>query len=222
VEKLTIKEVAEAAGVSAMTISRVVNNHPDVASATRKRIQQIINELGYAPNAMASSLRQGRSNILGIVATGIEYFGPSRTLVGIEQHAEELGYSLLLDLLKSPDAYHSAEVLESMLARQVDGILWAVPEIGSNRVGLFERVRAISTPVVFLSSAPREGQTVAAVDNFAGGRLATEHLLEQGQPHDWHHQRADGLVGSTAARRRLAQRSPGRGNRSARGTHYLW
>src|SRR5215813_3658756 len=81
VEKLTIKQVAEAAGVSVMTVSRVLNNRPDVSSATRKRIQQIIDELGYAPNAMASSLRQGRSNTLGIVATGIEYFGPSRTIV---------------------------------------------------------------------------------------------------------------------------------------------
>src|SRR5687767_9669180 len=124
VEKVTIKEVAEAAGVSVMTVSRVLNNRPDVSTQTRKRIQQIINELGYAPNAMASSLRQGRSNTIGVVATGIEYFGPSSTIVGIEQEAEELGYSLLLNLLHTPEDRQDQVVLESLLARQVDGLVW--------------------------------------------------------------------------------------------------
>lgn len=179
-EKLTIKQVAEAAGVSVMTVSRVLNNRPDVSTATRKRIQQIIEELGYAPNAMASSLRQGRSNTIGVVATGIEYFGPSRTIVGIEQEAEDLGYSLLLDLLHHPESDHGEDVLESMLSRQVDGIVWAVPEIGSNREWLCQKVRGIPTPVIFLSMQPREGSMMSAVDNYAGGRLATEHLLSQG------------------------------------------
>lgn len=162
-----------------MTVSRVLNNRPDVSSQTRKRIQQIINELGYAPNAMASSLRQGRSNTIGVVATGIEFFGPSRTIVGIEREAEELGYSLLLNLLHTEDGHEQA-VLESLLARQVDGLIWAVPEIGNNREWLCKRVQEISTPVVFLSMEPRDGSMTAAVDNYTGGRLATEHLLAQG------------------------------------------
>ncbi len=179
-EKLTIKQVADAAGVSVMTVSRVLNNRPDVSSATRKRIQQLIDEMGYAPNVMASSLRQGRSNTLGVVATGIEYFGPSRTLVGVEREAEALGYSLLLNLLHYPESNHGEDVLDSMLSRQVEGIVWAVPEIGSNREWLCEKVRGIATPVIFLSMQPREHSMVSAVDNYAGGRLATEHLLSQG------------------------------------------
>jgi LacI family transcriptional regulator len=180
VEKLTIKQVADAAGVSVMTVSRVLNNRPDVSSATRKRIQQLIDELGYAPNMMASSLRQGRSNTLGVVATGIEYFGPSRALAGIEQEAEALGYSLLLNLLHYPESNHGEDLLDSMLSRQVEGIVWAVPEIGSNREWLCEKVLGIATPVIFLNMQPREHSMVSAVDNYAGGRLATEHLLNQG------------------------------------------
>lgn len=163
-----------------MTVSRVLNNRPDVSVATRKRIQQIIVDLGYSPNAMASSLRQGRSNTLGVVATGIQYFGPSYTLVGIEQQAEEFGYSLLLNLLHSPESNQGQDVLDSMLARQVDGIIWAVPEIGSNHDWLFHRVGALATPVIFLSMAPRPNTTLAAIDNFAGGQIAAQHLLEQG------------------------------------------
>src|SRR5688572_33207534 len=111
-----------------MTVSRVLNNHPDVSAKTRKRIQTIIDDMGYAPNLMASSLRQGRTNTLGVVASGIEYFGPSRTIVGIEQQAEALGYSLLLNLLHHPENNSGAEILDNLLARQVDGIIWAVPE----------------------------------------------------------------------------------------------
>jgi LacI family transcriptional regulator len=202
VETVTIKQVAEAAGVSVMTVSRVLNNRPDVSSATRKRIQKIIEELGYAPNVMASSLRQGRSNTVGVVATGIEYFGPSHTLVGIEQQAERLGYSLLLNLLHEPEAGDGNDVLESMLARQVDGIIWAVPEIGNNRKRICARVHDISKPVVFLSMRPHAGLMSAAVDNLTGGRLATEHLLSLGKrqigiitgPMSWWEaqQRADG------------------------------
>lgn len=179
-ERVTIKEVAEAAGVSVMTVSRVLNNRPDVSPTTRKRIRQIIEDMGYSPNVMASSLRHGRSNTIGIVATGIEYFGPSHTIVGIEQQAERFGYSLLLSLLHNPDANHGEEVLNSMLSRQVDGIIWAVPEIGINREELCQRVRNIPTPVVFLNMEPRERASSVAVNNYRGGRIATEHLLAQG------------------------------------------
>jgi len=163
-----------------MTVSRVLNDRPDVSPATRKRIQKIIEELGYSPNVMASSLRHGRSNTLGIVATGIEYFGPSHTIIGIESQAETLGYSLLLNLLHDPEADQGEDILNSMLARQVDGIVWAVPEIGRNHETLLKRARIMSTPVVFLSMEPHRGVMCAVVDNYTGGMMATQHLLEKG------------------------------------------
>ena len=79
--RMTIKEVAQAAGVSTQTVSRVLNNRPDVAPETYQRVQRIIAETGYSPNVFARSLTQGRSQILGVVAFGLEYFGPSRILV---------------------------------------------------------------------------------------------------------------------------------------------
>src|SRR5688572_11107690 len=87
----TIREVAEAAGVSTQTVSRVINNRPDVAPDTYERVQQVIAETGYAPNMLARSLTQGWTHSLGVVAYGLDYFGPSRILTGIEQRAAELG-----------------------------------------------------------------------------------------------------------------------------------
>jgi len=179
-KKVTIKDVAEAAGVSVMTVSRVINDRPDVSRGTRRHIQAIIDEMGYKPSTVAQSLIRGRSNTLGVVSTGIKYFGPSRTLAGIEQQINELGYSLLLNLLYDAEHDRGEASLNSLLARQVDGILWAVPEIGSNREWLCERAREIDTPVVFLNMEPRDQSVMAAVNNYQGGRLATEHLLAKG------------------------------------------
>ena len=76
--RMTIRDVAAAAGVSVQTVSRVLNNRPDVAPETLARVQDVIRKTGYAPNMLARSLTQGRSHVLGVVAYGLEYFGPSR------------------------------------------------------------------------------------------------------------------------------------------------
>ncbi len=165
-----------------MTVSRVLNNRPDVSPETRKRVQDVIDELGYAPNMAARGLK-GRSHTLGVVATGIEYYGPSRTLASIEKRATELGLSLLLSLIAEPENDSGEDALISMLAHQTEGILWAVPEIGDNCEWICERIRSIGTPVVFLNMEPRPDLSMAAVDNFYGGKLATNHLAEQGYRH---------------------------------------
>lgn len=179
-KKVTIKQVAEAAGVSTMTVSRVLNQRPDVSPETRRNVQRIIDDLGYAPSAIARSLITGRTNTLGVVSTGLEFYGPSRTLVGIEQQANELGYSLLLNLVYDPEAERGEEILEALLSHQAAGILWAVPEIGRNRQWLCRQIQELDTPVVFLNMQARPCTVTVAVDNREGGRQATEHLLAQG------------------------------------------
>jgi LacI family transcriptional regulator len=182
VAKITIKHVAKKAGVSTMTVSRVLNNRPDVAPETRRRVQDVIEELGYSPNMAARGLK-GRSRTLGVVATGIEFYGPSRTLASIEKRANELGLSLLLSLVADPEHDTGEDILVNLLAHQIEGILWAVPEIGDNREWLIERIETVDTPVIFLNMELRSDISMSAVDNFYGGKLATQHLVEQGYRH---------------------------------------
>lgn len=177
---VTIKDVAKAAGVSSMTVSRVLNDRPDVSPKTRKRVQNVIEELGYAPSEIARSLSQGRSNTIGVVSSGLELYGPSRILVGIEKQANELGFSLMVRLLHNPIESRGERALNELVANQVAGIIWAVAEIGNQREWLYQGRDKEATPVVFLSLNPRPGTTIVAVDNRLGGRLATSHLLEQG------------------------------------------
>lgn len=179
-KRVTIKQVAEQAGVSAQTVSRVINERPDVAPETRQRVLDVVQALGYQPNNIARSLIHGRSSTLGVVGMGIEYFGPSRTLVGIESQAAELGYGLLLSLIPHPQTDDGRQFLQDVLAYNVDGIVWAVPGIGQNHDWVPSVIPSLHIPVVFLSTRPATGLTVVAIDNRSGGHMATRHLLEQG------------------------------------------
>ena len=179
-KRVTIKQVAEEAGVSTQTVSRVVNDRPDVAPKTRRRVKEVIKKLGYQPSQAARSLSRGLSYSLGVVAFGIEFFGPSRALSGIERQAAELGYSPLLYLVREPESHDVVKIIDDLLSRHVDGIIWAVPEIGNNRDWLEEQFSALPVPAVFHSMEQRPGLSVVCVDNHQGGRLATQHLIKQG------------------------------------------
>ena len=120
---------------------------------------------------------------LAVVVAGLEYFGPSRTLVGIEEQASDLGYTLLLDLLHLPqnDSKDVEDVLDVLTSHRVDGIIWAVHEIDANREWIVpDRLRQLP-PIVFLTMGERPGLSVLATDNRRGAALAIEHLIDQGR-----------------------------------------
>jgi LacI family transcriptional regulator len=176
--RVTVKHVAQEAGVSTQTVSRVVNNVQGVLPETRKRVQDTIRRLGYRPNVIARSLIQQRSCSLGVVATGIEYYGPSRTLMGIEQKANTSGYSLNLSLLYQPETDDVLPLIDGFLSRQVDGIIWATQEIGNNLNWLDQE--RLPIPIVFLETRSRPGVFSVNVDSRYGGQLAVRHLLSSG------------------------------------------
>jgi LacI family transcriptional regulator len=179
--RVTIIDVAKEANVSAGTVSNALTGKRPVADTTRQRILAVIEELGYQPNLLARGLVNRTSKTLGVVAAGLEYYGPSRTLVGIEEEANVLGYSLLLDLLHRPDAADVKSVLNDLAARRVDGIIWAVHEIGNNRAWLQDEVLLRLPPIVFLTMEARRGVPVINTDNRAGAYMATRHLVEAGR-----------------------------------------
>lgn len=202
-DDLRIRDVARTVGVSAQTVSRVINNHPDVAPDTLARVQQAIKDLGYAPDVLARSLISGHSRTIEIVAYGLEFYGPSRLLTGIEHQAAELGYSTALNLVHRPELAGVKRLLNMLKARRVDGVIWAIPEIGSNRKLAREISLDASLPMVFVNGDPTAvGATLIGIDNVAIGH---RHAAPRGR---WctqgrHRHRSGGLVGGAAARRRV-------------------
>ena len=179
-KRVTIKEVAAEAGVSTQTVSRVVNGRPDVAPQTRDHVQKVISALGYKPSRIARSLIRGRSYSLGVVSMGVGLYGPAQTLQGVQQEADEQDYSLLLKMLPSAEDINVDEIIHDLLSYHVDGILWAIPEIGQNRDWIQQQLPKLSVPIAFLNMQSRPNLTTISIDNRLGGRLAARHLIERG------------------------------------------
>ena len=179
-EKVTIKDVARAAGVSTQTVSRVLNDRSDVSAKTRMHVQQVIAALGYSPNLFARSLSRGRSNTLGVVGHGLVYYGSSSVLTGIENKANELGFSLILSLIDRVEPSRVETILYDLLSRRVEGIIWAVPADANTFDWLLEKLSKIQTPIVYINKEQNGSDFISALDNRFGGRLATEHLVKQG------------------------------------------
>lgn len=177
----TIKDVARRAKVSPGTVSNALSGKRKVSAHTYQRITKAIEEMGYEPNMIARSLVSRRSHTFAVVASGLQYYGPSRNIVEIERKADELGFSLLLSLVHEPETIDADTVLRALAARGVDGIIWAVHEIGQNRAWVTEEKLARLPPVVFISMQPRPGLSLVTINNRAGAWQAVEHLLTRGR-----------------------------------------
>ena len=179
--RVTIREIARIAGVSTQTVSRVINERPDVSPRTRAAVEAAIREHGFQPSAVARSLVHRRSQMLGVIVAGLRYFGVAQTLNGIAEEAEASGYSVILKELASFDVPDIVPVFRFLLAHRVEGIIFAPPEIGENVRHLQGQLPPSSPPVVFVKATPSERFTTVGIDNIRGGRDATEHLLALGR-----------------------------------------
>ena len=178
--RVTIKEVAKIAGVSTQTVSRVLNNRPDVSDHTRRRIQQIIDDVGYSPNVYARNLSRGRSNTIGVIGFGLNYFGTQNVLSGIEKEANNLDYTLSLRLIDRFNPTRVNEIIYNLESERVEGLIWAVPGGISSSDWLLEKFSNIHIPVVYINKEQVGNEFIAALDNHLGGRMATQHLVDQG------------------------------------------
>ena len=170
-------------GVSTQTVSRVINNRPDVAPATRSAVEAAIASVGFQPSAVARSLVQRRSQTLGVILAGLEFFGVAQTLNGVAEASEEAGYALLLKEVDGAGEVDILPVMDFFIGQRVDGIIFAAPDVGRN---LSASLPAGSPPMVFLKADHATGLPTIAIDNAGGARLATEHLIALGRRHIAH------------------------------------
>ena len=168
-------------GVSTQTVSRVINKRPDVSPETRAAVEAAIAAVGFQPSAVARSLVQRRSQMIGVVVAGLKYFGVAQTLNRITEESEGSGYSLLLKELASYDDAEVVRVVEFLLAHRVEGIIFVAPEMGSNVSSVAADLPRSYPPIVFLKSEPSPLFSSIVIDNHGGGRQATEHLLRLGR-----------------------------------------
>jgi DNA-binding LacI/PurR family transcriptional regulator len=187
-----MNDVARVAGVSHQTVSRVLNDHPNVRPETRERVLKSIRELGYRRNSAARTLVTQRSGTLGVVTTGSFEFGPSSILVAVEEAAREAGYFVSVATLQTVDTDSMSAALERLMGQAVEGIVVIAP---STKV--VDAVRAFedSLPMVVVAAIPDAPDmvTTVCVDQIRGARSVVRHLAELGHtqivhlsgPLDW-------------------------------------
>jgi DNA-binding LacI/PurR family transcriptional regulator len=176
-------DVARVAGVSHQTVSRVINDADHVRPETRERVLRAMVELDYRPNPVARALVTGRSRTLGVVSFDTTLYGPASTLFGIERAAHAEGYFVSIVSVRSLDRSSVLDAVERLRAQGVDGILIITPQELAAEAVL--HVPA-DLAVVAVEAGPTEEVPVVAVDQFAGARAATRHLLELGHRTVWH------------------------------------
>lgn len=179
--RVTIHDVARQAGVSINTVSRVVNDRPDVRAETRARVREVIAALGYRPNGVARSLVRRESRTLGLVVTDTTNPNTARQVRVFQQTAADAGYATMIF-----DSEEGAAREEAALAvldeRAADGIA-ITPAAGSAIAAVAPRLRERGVPVVLLN---REvpglvGCDAVLNDNAAGARAAVAHLVAVGR-----------------------------------------
>lgn len=173
----TIREVAQKAGVSYATVSHVINNTRFVSEETRARVQEAMAELNYRPNAVARSLRSGKTNTIGLILP--DSSNPYFAEIGraIEEEAFGLGYSIILcNMELDPD--REILYIDVLLKKQVDGIIFVATGDYLPHLAL---LREQNIPVVMIDRhLPDQEVDTVSTDNYQGGCLATQHLLSLG------------------------------------------
>jgi LacI family transcriptional regulator len=174
---VSMKDVAMLAGVSLGTVSNVINSPDLVRAPTRERVITAIDKLGWVPNQSARQLRAGRSRMLAIVVMDIANPFFTDLVLGAEDYGQERGYSVLVsNSAQQPAREHNH--LQLLEQQRVDGVLLAPIEGPSDQV---RQLRRRGIPVVLLDRAGDAKDTCSvSVDDIEGGRIAVQHLLDQG------------------------------------------
>lgn len=191
-----MSDVADVAGVSHQTVSRVLNNHPHVRPETRTKVLAAIEQLGYRRNSAARTLVTRRSAMIGVITSGSALFGPTSTLTGVEVAAREAGFFVSLATIMRFDVPTMTSAVDHLLSQGVEAIIVIAPQ---DEVA--QAVTAVGAPVPVVMISATEGQAgldAVSVDQEAGARLAVRHLTELGHrevihlagPQDWFDARA--------------------------------
>lgn len=174
--KYTMRDVARLAGVSTSTVSAVINESVSVSAKRKERVLAAMSALDYQPDAIARSLKTGRSNAIGVIVPDITNTFYPEVIRAVELAAQAAGYSVLL-CDSNEDRTAEERHLSALFSRRVDGVILAC--CANSRASELTARRHI--PVIFIDRLPASAAVNSVcTDNVAAGQLATEHLIKLG------------------------------------------
>lgn len=195
-----IFDVARLAGVSYQTVSRVLNDLPNVRPATRERVEQAIQQLRYVPSSAARALVTRRSRVLGLIIAGAPDFGVSLTALNFATAAREARYAVSSSSMLDAEAGALRSAAELLIGQNVEAIVLIADQ--REALDVLQNIE-LGVPLVAIASqnsAVRDGNHRVAFDQFEGAKRAVEHLAELGHREIRH---VAGPVGSMDATERM-------------------
>lgn len=178
-EKATIHDIARKLNITASTVSRALNDHPRISAETKKAVLKVARKLNYQPNNIAAALRNGRSNIIGIIVPTADRSFFSSVVRGIEEIANKARYNVMI--CQTYDNYEKeVATVEALLNARVDGI---IASHGKETVNFdhFLKVKERGIPLILFDRSNDELEVShVVIDDFLGAYKATEHLIQQG------------------------------------------
>lgn len=177
---VTIKDLARELKISASTVSRALKNHPDISEATKKAVHELAEKLNYQPNAVALSLKQRRSNTIGVIIPEIVHYFFSSVISGIEDVAYDAGYNVII--CQSNERYEREVAnTKTLLASRVDGILVSISK-ETEDYSHFYNLRNNNVPMVFYDRiVPGLQADQVIIDDFDAAYRVTRHLIDSGR-----------------------------------------
>jgi LacI family transcriptional regulator len=184
-EKSTIHDIAKRLNITASTVSRALKDHPRISESTKQAVQNAAKKLNYQPNNIAAALRNGRSNIIGIIVPTIDRSFFSSVARGIEEVANTKNYNVMI--CQSYDSYEKeVATVEALLNSRVDGIILSICKETENFDHL-NKVTAKGIPLIIFDRGNDQLEVSQVVINdYLGAYNAVEHLIKQGCKHIAH------------------------------------
>jgi LacI family transcriptional regulator len=176
---ITIKDIAKALNISASTVSRALKNHPDISRETKDAVNELASKLKYKPNAVALSLKNSRTNTIGVIIPEVVHFFFSTVISGIEDVAYDAGYNVMVCQSNEMFAREviNAQALES---NRVEGALVSISK-ETHDYSHLQNLEDNGVPVVFFDRTPEVGELDRVIiDDHKAAYTATRHLIETG------------------------------------------
>ena len=177
---VTIKDLARELNVSASTVSRALKDHPDISKETKRAVQELARKLNYQPNAVALSLKQRRSNTIGVIIPEIVHYFFSSVISGIEDVAYDAGFNVII--CQSNERYEREVAnAKTLLSSRVDGVLVSISKETTDYKHLYNFSNN-EVPMVFYDRVvPNIVADQVIIDDFDAAYRATRHLIDSGR-----------------------------------------
>jgi len=169
----TLKDVAEKSGVTATTVSRVINNKGYISEETRKKVWAVMKEMNYQPNELARAFSKQYTNTIGVIVPHISHPFFAKLINDLEAAAAKKKYKILL-CNSNEQSKKEEEYLDMCVSNRVAGIILCSKYVKA------EKFHALHIPIINIEREDNMAATTIQADNYRGGRMAAEHLIECG------------------------------------------